>query len=110
MTCYEGDKFEGFKQYMMYGGMPYCVLEKDESKKIDYLKSLLNETYLKDIIEKNNIRNIKELDELLSIVSSSIGSLTNPYKLSNTFESVKNITISKTLFHIILCYLKILSL
>lgn len=73
----------------MYGGMPYLLMCKSDEQKINYLNSLFNETYIKDIIERNNIKNIDVLEDILNIISSSVGSLTNPNKLSNAFKSMK---------------------
>lgn len=84
-----------FSNYMLYGGMPQAVLETDEKKKRALLKSLFNNTYVRDIIERYRIRNPEALDEILNILASSIGGLTNPSKLTNTFESVKYEKISR---------------
>lgn len=84
-----------FSNYMLYGGMPQAVLENEEKKKRALLKSLFNNTYVRDIIERYRIRNPEALDEILNILASNIGSLTNPSKLTNTFESVKHEKISR---------------
>ena len=97
MSTYEGNKEQAFQEYITYGGLPFVCLFKNNEQKINYLKRLFEETYLTDIKKRYNIKNnSEELDELLNILSSSIGSLTNPTKLSNTFKSVKNKSISKT--------------
>ena len=97
MSTYEGNKEQAFQEYITYGGLPFVCLFKTDEQKINYLKRLFLETYLTDIKKRYNIKNnSEELDELLNILSSSIGSLTNPTKLSNTFKSVKNKSISKT--------------
>ena len=90
-------KTEALRDYFTFGGMPY-VLSLDTSKeKIQYLTDLVDETYIKDIIEKNNLRNDKEiLDTLLNFISSAIGSLTNPSKLARRFFSEHKIDISHT--------------
>lgn len=90
MSVYKGDKYIGLSEYMMYGGIPLVVLRDDNNDKINTLQNLFNEIYIKDIEKRNNIKNIGELEELLNILSSSIGSLTNPEKLKNTFKSNKN--------------------
>lgn len=90
MSVYKGDKYIGLSEYMMYGGIPLVVLRDDNNDKINTLQNLFNEIYIKDIEKRNNIKNISELEELLNILSSSIGSLTNPEKLKNTFKSNKN--------------------
>lgn len=89
MSVYEGDKYEGLSQYMLYGGIPLVVLRNDVSEKVAALENLFDEIYIRDIQKRNKIRNMGELEDLLNILSSSIGSLTNPEKLKNTFSSVK---------------------
>ena len=96
MSVYEGEKADGWRDYVLYGGLPLVLSFAAPDQKGDFLKSLFEETYLSDIIGRNNIRNKAELEELLNILSSAIGSLTNPSKLSATFKSVKGKTISKT--------------
>jgi len=94
-TAYNGEKQQAWKEYFTYGGMPVVLLKKTHEDKSKYLKDLFAKTYITDVIERHKILNDKEiLEELLNIVSSSIGSLTNPTKLSNTFSSVKKINIS----------------
>lgn len=92
MTIYDGDNYEGYDSYSIYGGLPLTL--SFDSEKSKYLKELFEETYLNDIIEKNKIQNKDELDELLNVISSSMGSLTNPYKLANTFNSEKKLNLS----------------
>lgn len=87
------DKEEAWKEYSVYGGLPKILEYKTDGDKANYLKSIFNETYLTDIKDRNKIRNDAEFSELLDILSSSIGSLTNPRKLSNTFKSVKQVSI-----------------
>ncbi len=80
---------------MTFGGMPRVALIDDYEDKAEYLKNLFFEIYIKDIMESNSIRNDKSvLEDLLNIVSSSVGSLTNPLKLSRTFKSVKKVSVS----------------
>jgi len=94
-AAYEGEKRNAWKEYFTYGGMPVVLSRKTHEEKSKYLKDLFAKTYITDVIERHRILNDKEvLEELLNIVSSSIGSLTNPRKLSNTFLSVKKIKIS----------------
>ena len=95
MSVYEGEKANGWRDYVLYGGIPLVLTFTTPDQKSDFLKSLFEETYISDIIGRNNVRNKAELEELLNILSSSIGSLTNPSKLSATFKSVKHTTISK---------------
>lgn len=95
MSVYEGEKADGWRDYVLYGGIPLVLTFTTPDQKGDFLKSLFEETYISDIIGRNNVRNKVELEELLNILSSSIGSLTNPSKLSASFKSVKHMTISK---------------
>ncbi|MBO5244376.1 MAG: ATP-binding protein [Muribaculaceae bacterium] len=83
-----------FEEYMTYGGLPQIVEYNSAERKVEYLKALLAETYLTDIKERYQIRNDEELEILLDIISSSIGSLTNPRKLANTFETEKKVKLS----------------
>lgn len=94
MTVYDGDKYEGLSEYMLYGGIPMVVLQEESVDKAAILHNLFNEIYISDITKRNQIRNIGELEELLDMLSSSIGSLTNPEKLKNTFKSVKKSNIT----------------
>ena len=96
MSAYSGTKQDGWNEYMLYGGLPPVVNFSTPDQKISFLKSLFEETYISDIVGRHRIRNRQELEELLNILSSSIGSLTNPTKLSNTFQSVKKKTVSNT--------------
>lgn len=106
MSVYDGDKQEGWRDYVLFGGIPLVLGFETADQKSDYLKSLFEETYISDITGRNNIRNKAELEELLNILSSAIGSLTNPSKLSATFKSVKNKTISKDTIIKYIDYLK----
>lgn len=106
MSVYQGDKSEGWKDYVLFGGIPLVLGFETADQKSDFLKSLFEETYISDITGRNNIRNKAELEELLNILSSAIGSLTNPSKLSATFKSVKNKTISKDTIIKYIDYLK----
>lgn len=94
MSAYDGTIDEAWDDYFNYGGMPLILSYKSPEEKAKYLTSLFDKVYLSDILERHNIRNKIELDELLDILSSSIGSYTNPLKLSNTFKSEKNKNIS----------------
>ena len=89
MTIYSGDKYMGLSEYMLYGGIPLVVLREGANDKAVALQNLFNEIYLQDITKRNRVRNIEELEDLLNILSSAIGSLTNPEKLKNTFKTVK---------------------
>lgn len=97
---YENKEF-AFEHYAVYGGMPYIYSLKSDEEKNQYLKDLFQETYIKDILERNNIQNKKEvLELLLDFTSSAIGSLTNPTKLSRRFLSEKQIKISSNTIEI----------
>ena len=85
---------EAWNEYSMYGGMPYLLMCKTDQQKIQYLDSLFKETYIKDIVNRNAIRNTDVLEDVLNIVASSVGSLTNPNKLSNSFKTLKNINVA----------------
>ena len=89
MTVYKGDKYEGLTEYMLYGGIPMVVLREGFENKSLTLKRLFDEIYIKDIEIRHNVRNKADLEDLLNILSSSIGSLTNPEKLKNTFHMIK---------------------
>ena len=106
MSVYDGDKQEGWRDYVLFGGIPLVLGFETADQKSDFLKSLFEETYISDITGRNNIRNKAELEELLNILSSAIGSLTNPSKLSATFKSVKNKSISKDTIIKYIDYLK----
>lgn len=106
MSVYDGDKQKGWRDYVLFGGIPLVLGFETADQKSDFLKSLFEETYISDITGRNNIRNKAELEELLNILSSVIGSLTNPSKLSATFKSVKNKTISKDTIIKYIDYLK----
>ena len=95
MQAYNGDKYDGWLEYYTYGGLPAILERKTDEQKAKYLEQLFAETYIKDIVERNRIGNQDDLEELLDVISSSIGSLTNPNRLSNTFKSEKNVTLSK---------------
>ena len=95
-SCYEGDKGKAFDEYCLYGGMPMSVQLSNHEKKSEYLKNVFTSTYIKDVMERNKIlKDASIMDDLLDIISSSIGSLSNPTKLANTFMSEKNIKISQ---------------
>ena len=74
-------------EYMTFGGLPYCALLPSREEKADYLKRLFNEVFLRDIIERNRVQNDAQLESLLNVISSAVGSLTNPKKLEDTFTS-----------------------
>lgn len=96
ITAYNGNKEDAWREYITYGGLPRILSQKTGEQKSKYLKDLFERTYLSDIIERHNIQRIDVLDTLVNILSSSIGSLTNPKKLSDTFisNSMKDVSIN----------------
>lgn len=86
-SAYKGSKDEAWNEFIMFGGLPRILSYKTEEQKSNYLKNLFEQTYIKDIVERNGIQRLDVLDSIINILASSIGSLTNPNKLSNTFES-----------------------
>ena len=87
MQVYDKDMYRGFADYIVYGGLPLISTMKTETQKVNYLTNLFNETYLKDIIERNHIEKTQELEDLINVLASAIGSLTNPPKIQATFKS-----------------------
>lgn len=94
MQAYEGDIYRGWAEYIVYGGLPLTVTMKTEEQKINYLTKLFEETYLKDIIERHHIEKSQELEDLVNVLASTIGSLTNVPKIEATFRSVIQSNIS----------------
>lgn len=94
-SVYQGYEKEAFDEFMTFGGMPQILSFENAELKSEYLKSLYTETYLRDIKDRYQIKNDEDMDNLLDFISSSIGSLTNPSKLANTFETVKKEKISR---------------
>ena len=91
----EMESYEALQEYLTYGGLPYVCTEPDEQKKISYLQGLFEKTYLTDIKERYRIRGVEVMDELLNVIASCIGGLTNPSKIENTFRSVKGIKLNQ---------------
>ena len=97
-SVYKGSADEAWDDYVTYGGLPLILSRETPEEKADYLMSLFQKVYLSDIVDRHKVRNREELDELVDILASAMGSLTNPLKLANTFKTVKKKTISdKTL-------------
>ena len=94
MSVYQGTVQAGFNEYMLYGGLPQIQSYHTEEQKVRFLKALFDETYLKDIKDRYEIRKDDDLEELINIMASGIGALTNPNKLANTFHSEKKSAIS----------------
>ena len=88
------EKADAWEEYMTYGGMPLAVLEKNEKEKAEYLKTLFTRIYIADIKERYKLKDEEQLSNLLDVIFSSVGSLTNPHKLNNTLESVQKIKLS----------------
>ena len=105
VSAYPGTKQDAWNEYILYGGLPFIFNFPTPDQKIAFLKSLFEETYISDIVGRHHIRNRSELEDLLNILSSSIGSLTNPTKLSAAFKSIKKKTISNTTIKNYLDYL-----
>ena len=105
MSVYDGNKYDGWNEYVLYGGLPLTVLLPTAEQKIEFLKRLFDETYINDIVGRHRIRNKDEFEELINILSSSIGSLTNPKKLSDTFKTKKGKKISVNTITNYLAYL-----
>ena len=87
LSCYDGDKYEAWADYVTYGGLPLILSKKTDEEKSQYLKDLFKETYVKDIVDRNNISRVDILDSIINMLASSVGSLTNPQKIYNAFKS-----------------------
>jgi hypothetical protein len=87
VSAYEGDKYDAWNEYVLYGGMPLILSKKTDEEKSKYLKGLFEQTYIKDIIERNSIQRIDVVDSIINMLASSVGSLTNPKKIYDTFVS-----------------------
>lgn len=88
ITVFNGDKYEGWSSYVRFGGLPLTVTMNSDEQRVEYLTRLFEETYIKDIIERNHIEKKQELNDLINVLASGIGSLTNPSKIVATFNSV----------------------
>ena len=97
-SVYEGSADEAWDDYFTYGGLPLILSRETPEEKAEYLMSLFQKVYISDIVDRHKVRNHEELDELVDILASAVGSLTNPLKLANTFKTIKKKAISdKTL-------------
>lgn len=94
MSIYPGTVQAGFNEYILYGGLPQILSFNSNEQKVGFLKTLFDETYIRDIIDRYMIRKDDDLEELINIIASGIGAMTNPNKLANTFRSEKKSTIS----------------
>lgn len=88
MQAYDGDVYHGWAEYVNYGGLPLITTMRTERQKVGYLENLFDEVYMKDIVERNGIEKTQELEDLLNVLASSVGSLTNAARIHSTFESV----------------------
>jgi len=100
------DRYDAWNQYMTYGGMPQAVLEKDSSSKSGYLSDLMKKVYQKDIVDRYKLKDDYVLENLVKILFSSIGSLTNPHKLVNTLAGVLNVKTTDEAIKALLGYLE----
>lgn len=91
--AFGGDKEDVWAKYITYGGLPLCLLTKTDAQKVDYLRDLCEETYLKDIIDRNSLEKVDALKGLFSYLASVTGSPVNPKKISDTLKSVRNISV-----------------
>lgn len=94
VSVYQGSQDEAWDDYLVYGGLPLILTMEEAEDKAEYLNSLFQKVYISDIVERHNVRNKAELDELVDVLASAIGSYTNQSKLVRTFKSVKNKSIS----------------
>lgn len=101
-----GDKEDAFDEYAFYGGMPFVLSRPNDTAKMKYLESLFNEVYIKDIVERMGIKHENVLKQVLDLICSSIGSLTNPKKISDTIRSTTNTTVSQNTISSYIGYLE----
>ena len=87
VEAFKGDRQDAWNEYVLYGGLPLILSKKTDEEKSKYLKDLFDQTYIKDIIERNNIQRVDILDSIINMLASSVGSLTNPKKIYDTFVS-----------------------
>ena len=106
MQGFDGDRYQGWAEYTVYGGMPLTLSMRTDEQKARYLERLFEETYLKDVVERYEIRKRDELDDLVNVLASGIGTLTNPSKLENTFRSVLHSKISSNTISSYIGYLE----
>lgn len=106
MEAYDGDEYKGWAEYVTYGGLPLTVTMKTDEQKAQYLSTLFDETYIKDIIERNHIEKVQELNDLINVIASTIGALSNPSKIEATFKSVIQSDISLNTIRQYIEYLK----
>ena len=93
-AAFDGDYDDAWEEYMIYGGLPQVLQFSVERQKAEYLKNIFTNVYIKDVVERNKLRNVDEIDTLVDILASSIGAPTNPTKISNTYKSERGINYS----------------
>jgi predicted AAA+ superfamily ATPase len=101
-----GDIRKAWLDYYTFGGLPQVALLETEEKKTDYLRGLYETTYLRDVIERNHLRNPEGMKELVRVIASGIGSSTNPTRIANTFQSAQGVTIKRDTIKQYIDYLK----
>ena len=106
MGVFEGDKYEGWSSYVSFGGLPLTITMSTDEQRMEYLTRLFEETYIKDIIERKHIEKVQEINDLINILASGIGSLTNASKIEATFKSVIQSDISLNTIRTYIEYLK----
>lgn len=106
MQGFDGDRYQGWAEYTVYGGMPLVRSMRTDEQKARYLERLFEETYLRDVVERYEIRKLGELNDLVNVLASGIGTLTNPSKLENTFRSVLHSKISSNTISSYIGYLE----
>ncbi len=92
--AYEGEYDDAWNEYMIYGGLPQVIQLSTERQKAEYLKNMFTNVYIKDVVERNKLQNVDEIDTLVDVLASAIGAPTNPTKISKTFKSERGITYS----------------
>ena len=106
MSVYEGEKLDGWIEYFTYGGLPLVLSMKSDERKMAYLNEQKQNVYINDVVERNNIRNDSELVSIVEIIASGIGSLSNPKRISDTFNSTVGISIDQKTISVYLKYLE----
>ncbi len=104
--AFDGDKYEAWNEYVLYGGLPLILSKKTDEEKSQYLKGLFEQTYIKDIIERNNVQRIDIIDSMINMLASSVGSLTNPKKMYDTFVSNGEKELSSNTVNLYLRYIE----
>lgn len=106
MQGFEGDRYQGWAEYVVFGGMPLLLGMRTDEQKSRYLERLFSETYLKDVVARNKVAKTQELEDLVDVLASSIGSLTNPPKIEATFKSVLSSKITASTISAYIGYLE----